>query len=323
MQYRTLGRTGLKVSELGFGAWAIGGNQHGNSYGSTDDATSVAAVTRAVEQGCNFFDTADVYGFGHSEELLAQGLQEAGKLNDVIIATKVGGNFYSGKTVTDFSTGYVKVALEQTLRRLKRDYIDLYQLHNPSRPFIENGQIFEVMEELKAAGKIRHYGVSIHTVAEGLACIKNGKPDTIQIVWNMFSLSQSENPAEDLFPLALEKNIGVIAREPLANGFLAGTQRMDTQYEPGDIRATWPVNYRSYKIRLAENLRFLERRQDSGQEPRSMAQAAIRFALDAPAVSTVICGMKTAQQVDENFYASSIAALTSEEREKINRVFFG
>ena len=318
MHYRTLGRTGLQVSELGFGAWAIGGNQYGNSYGPTSDATSVQAIGQALEFGCNFFDTADVYGNGHSEEILAQGLQAAGKLNDVLIATKVGSNFNGDKTVIDFSPQYIRSAIEHSLRRLQRDYIDLYQLHNPSRILIEDGQIFEVLDDLKAQGKIRHYGVSLHSVPEGLACIKSGKPDTLQIVWNMFSLAQSENPAEDLFPQAQEQNIGIIAREPLANGFLTGKQQLDTKYTSGDIRSTWPLNYRSYKIRLADAVRFLAQ---DGQ--RTMTQAALRFALDEPAVSTVIVGVKTPEQANENFVVTDLPPLTKTEREKINKVFFG
>lgn len=325
MKYRTLGRTGLQVSELGFGAWAIGGNQHGNSYGSTNDQTSVRAIKQALEMGCNFFDTADVYGFGHSEELVGRGLQEAGKLNEVYIASKVGGNFYNpgGRVTTDFSPKHIRFALEQTLKRLGRDYLDLYQLHNPSRPLIEDGQIFTALDELKAEGKIRFYGVSIHSVAEGLACLKTGKPDTIQVVYNIYSLVQSDNPAEQLFPQAQDKNVGVIVREPLANGFLTGKQRLDTTYEAGDIRASWPSNYRSFKIRIAEALRFLEQRNPAGQVTRSLTEAALRFTLDEPAISTVIVGVKTPDQVTENFVASDLPALTREENQRISKVFFG
>jgi len=325
MKYRTLGRTGLQVSELSFGAWAIGGNQHGNSYGSTNDEISVQAIHRALELGCNFFDTADVYGLGHSEELMARGLREAGKLNQVYIATKVGGNFYNpgGRLVADFSTAYIRFALEQSLKRLGRDYVDLYQLHNPSRPLIEDGQLFEVLDSLKKEGKIRFYGVSISSVPEGLACLRNGKPDTIQTVYNLFSLVQSENPAEQLFPQAIEHNIGLILREPLANGFLTGKQRLDTTYEPGDIRSSWPSHYRSFKIRLAQALLFLEQPASNGQPARTLAQAALRYILDVPGIATVITGVKSPEQVAENLLASELPALNKEEIERINRVFFG
>ncbi len=325
MKYRELGRTGLKVSELSFGAWAIGGNQHGNSYGSTNDETSMRAIARALDYGCNFFDTADVYGFGHSEELVGRGLSAAGKLNEVFIASKVGGNFYNpGERVNvDFSPQHIRFALEQTLKRLGRDYLDLYQLHNPSRPLIQDGQFFEVLDELKKEGKIRFYGVSIHSVPEGLACIASGKPDTIQIVYNLFSQIQSEHPNEQLFPQAKDKNIGLIAREPLANGFLSGKQRLDKTYELGDIRASWPSHYRSHKIRLAESLRFLELKGADGQPTRTLAQAALRFVLDEEAISTVIVGVKTPEQVAENFVASDLPHFTNEENQRISRVFFG
>jgi aryl-alcohol dehydrogenase-like predicted oxidoreductase len=317
MKYRKLGRTSLVVSEISFGAWAIGGNQHGNSYGSTSDATSIEAIQTALNLGCNFFDTADVYGYGHSEEILGQGLRQAGKLNEVLIATKVGGNFSTGETVMDFSAQHVTSAIDASLKRLGRDYIDLYQLHNPSRRIISDGRIFEVLDSLKAAGKIRYYGVSVHSVAEGLACLKIGKPDTIQIVYNFYSLLQSENPAEELFPNAQEQNIGVIAREPLANGFLTGKQKMDAKYEEGDIRASWPSHYRSHKIRVAEALRFLEK------PGRSLSQAALRFVLDEPGISTVLVGVKTAQQAKENFAASDLPSFAEAEKDAIKKVLFG
>jgi aryl-alcohol dehydrogenase-like predicted oxidoreductase len=325
MKYRTLGRTGLQVSELSFGAWAIGGNQHGNSDGSTKDETSVQAIHKALEVGCNFFDTADVYGFGRSEELLARGLREVGKLDQVYIASKVGSNFYESaeRIVTDFSPKYIRFALEQTLKRLGRDYLDLYQLHNPSRPLIEDGQIFEVLDELKAEGKIRFYGVSIHNVPEGLACVRSGKPDTIQVVYNLFSLVQSENPAEQLFQQAKEKNVAVIVREPLANGFLTGKQRLDTTYEEGDIRSSWPSNYRSFRIRMVEALRFLEKKDEGGKLTHTLSHAALRFALEEDGVSTVIVGVKTPEQAVENFLASDLPTLTKEEHQRINKVLFG
>ncbi len=317
MKYRKLGKTGLVVSELGFGAWAIGGNQYGNSYGPTDDTTSVKAIIRATELGCNFFDTADVYGFGHSETVLGQGLKEAGKLKDVYIATKVGGNFYSGRTVVDFSPEHIRKALQESLKRLGRDWVDLYQLHNPSRPVIEDGQVFDVLDELKAEGLIRHYGVSIHSVQEGIASIKLGRPATIQVVYNLSSVIQSENPAEELFPLAQHNDVGVIVREPLANGFLSGKQRPDSKYVEGDIRGSWPNQYRSYKTRLADSLRFL------AQPDRTLAQAALRFTLDEPAISTVIVGVKTPEQAEENFKAASLPPLSEAERGKIKTTLIG
>ena len=318
MNYRTLGRTGLKVSEIGFGAWAVGGTQSpGQPSDAGADRVAVEAIRRAVELGCNFFDTADVYGYGHSEEILAEGLSQIGQLNEAIIATKGGSNFSSGQTVMDYTASHLTEAVEASLRRLKRDYIDLYQLHNPSRQVIGDGTVFEVLDKLKAAGKIRFYGVSVHSVVDGLACLKNGKSDALQIVYNVSSLLQNDDPAEQLFPLALEQGVGLIAREPLANGFLTGTQRVDTVYEPGDIRGSWPSHYRAHKIRLAESLRFLER------PDRTLAQAAIRFTLDTPAVSTVVVGIKTPRQADENLSVAALPSLSPDEQQQLRKTLFG
>ncbi|MBI4234060.1 MAG: aldo/keto reductase [Chloroflexi bacterium] len=308
MNYRLLGRTGLKVSEVGFGAWAIGGNAHGNSYGPTDDATSERALLRALELGCTFFDTADVYGYGHSEELLGRVL---GNRQDVVVATKVGGNFSRGYTVMDFSPQHIRNACEQSLKRLCRDVIDLYQLHNPPYDLVRSGHTFAVLEELKREGKIRFYGVSIHTPEEGIAALRTGKPDTFQVVYNVLR----QEAAWELFPLAQERNVGIIAREPLHNGFLTGKDQQDAAYVPGDIRHSWPRVYVRQLVQIAVSLRFLAL---PGQ--RSLAQAAIRFALDNPAVSVVIPGAKTPEQAQENLGASDIPPLSPRELAQLQAV---
>src|SRR5437867_12190955 len=183
MRYRTLGRTGLKVSEIGFGAWAIGGNDRGNSYGPTDDATSIAAVRRAVELGCTFFDTADVYGWGHSEEVLGQALE--GRREEVGIATKVGGDFYRGGVRMNFDPGYLAFALDRSLQRLRTDHVDLYQLHNPPAELMTDPTTYEVLDALKGEHKIDHYGVSVHERVEALPCLEAGKPETLQIPFSL------------------------------------------------------------------------------------------------------------------------------------------
>src|SRR3989442_13477629 len=152
MQTRTLGRTGLKVSEIGFGAWAIGGNAHGNSYGPTDDAESIAAVQRAIDMGVNFFDTADVYGWGHSEEVLGEAL--GARRDGVHIATKVGGDFYHGGVRMNFEPGYIAFALERSLKRLRTDHVDVYQLHNPPAEMMGDPETYEMLEALKTEHKI-------------------------------------------------------------------------------------------------------------------------------------------------------------------------
>jgi aryl-alcohol dehydrogenase-like predicted oxidoreductase len=304
VKYKRLGKTDLVVSELGFGAFGIGGNRFGNSYGGTNDAMSIHAIRAALELRCNFFDTADVYGRGHSEIILGRALRDAGKLHDVVIATKGGCSFEREPMFQDFSREYLARAVDASLRRLGRDYIDLYQLHNPPLRDIEHGDVFETLEKIKARGKIRHVGVSIHTVDEGLACIKSGMVDSIQVVYNLFSLLQPELSAEALLSYVHQAQIGLIAREPLANGFLTGKHRVDTRYEDGDIRAEFSTEDRRLRVMLCQ----------SQLHPRSpgvsAAQIALRFVLDEAAISTTIVGIKTAGQAVENFRAVDLPPFT-------------
>ncbi|HYL22385.1 MAG TPA: aldo/keto reductase [Gemmatimonadales bacterium] len=318
MRPRVLGRTGLAVSPIGFGAWAIGGNRFGNSYGTTDDAESRRAVRRAYELGCNFFDTADVYGHGHSEEILGETLE--GFRKDVIVATKVGGNFYNrdvnplllGRLAevldgplsqvapdaslpvthdTNFSPAYIRFAVERSLGRLRTDYIDLLQLHNPALGLIANPETYEVLDDLKAEGKIRFYGVSVHTPEEGLASVAVTRPDAVQIVYNVVRRESEDR----FFPTARAENVGIIAREPLANGLLAGKYGADSAWEKGDIRARMPRPYVTQIAALGERVKEL-----ASQAGVTAAQLALRFVLDNEAVSIVIVGMKTVAQVEEN-----------------------
>ena len=323
MKRRLLGRTDFAVSEVGFGAWPIGGNRYGNSYGPTDDAEAIRAVRRAVELGCNFFDTADVYGHGHSEQLLGTAL--AGMRPQVIIATKVGGNFYNRDVhpllrervaqaagvsyaqlaadvplpVThdaNFSSDYVRFALGRSLERLRTDYVDLLQLHNPPLQRIDAMETYGVLEELKKEGLIRAYGVSVHTAEEGLAAVNSTMPDTVQVVYNL-----ARRDAESaFFPAARAANIGVIVREPLANGFLAGRYTTESSWDKGDIRSRMPQQYVAQLTALGHRVREL-----AARTGKTAAQLAIRFVLDNPAVSTVIVGTKSVAQADENFDVES------------------
>ena len=301
MKYRVLGKTGLRVSEVGFGAWAIGGNAHGNSYGQTDDKQSVEAIERAVDLGCNFFDTADVYGHGHSEELLGQALQD--KRSEIVIATKVGGDFYHGSPRMNFSSDYLEFALAKSCGRLRTSYVDLYQLHNPPIQLIKDGRVFKTLEKLKATGRIRHYGISIHDPQEGLLAMKIGNVETIQLVFNLLR----QEAKNQLLRETTRNNVGAIAREPLANGFLAGKLKADSVFVQGDIRHNFPRDYISQLTTAMEKLRFME------SSNRTLAQAAIRFVLDHKELSTVIPGAKTPDQVEEDFASSELQSLTGEE----------
>src|SRR6266567_2472962 len=219
MRTRVLGRTGLQVSEIGFGAWAIGGNAHGNSYGATTDSVSIEAVRRAVELGVNFFDTADVYGWGHSEEILGQALKD--RREDVFLATKVGGDFYHGGVRMNFDPGYLAFALDRSLQRLQTEHVDLYQLHNPPTELMGDPASYEVLDTLKKEHKIDHYGVSVHEPVEALLCLEAGKPEVLQIPFSLFR----QEWIDEVFPEARRAGVGIIAREPLGNGFLTGTIR--------------------------------------------------------------------------------------------------
>jgi aryl-alcohol dehydrogenase-like predicted oxidoreductase len=309
MRYRRLGRTDLQVSEVGFGAWAIGGNKHGHSYGPTDNAVSLKTIARALELGCTFFDTADIYGHGLSEKLLGQALQK--RRHECIIATKVGNDFYHGPVHQNFDPDYIRSALDKSLERLRTDYIDLYQLHNPPLMMLQRGEHYGILEELKQTGKIRYYGVSVHDSYEGEMAIHTGKPDVIQVIYNCLR----PDAGEELFPLAQEGDVGLIVREPLASGILTGKSTVDSAFPEGDLRADWPQEYLMMQVQLAEKLRFLE---TAGQ--RSLAQAALRFVLDEPAVSVVIPGIKTAHQAEENFAASELPALTDAECRAVHDV---
>jgi aryl-alcohol dehydrogenase-like predicted oxidoreductase len=289
---RTLGRTGLSVSEIGFGAWAIGGNAFGNSYGPTDDGESQRAIRKAVDLGCNFFDTADVYGHGHSEELLGAALHDV--RDQVNIATKVGGNFYDHDIHMDFTPAYLRFAVERSLGRLRTDRIDLLQLHNPPINLISAMETYEPLEAMKREGLIRFYGVSVHPPEEGLAAVQATMPDTVQIVYNL-----ARREAEDTFlPTAQAANVGVIAREPLANGFLAGRYHPESTWERGDIRSRMPRPYVTQLAALGQRVREL-----AGKSGMTAAQLALKFVLDRPEVACAIVGMKTVQHVEENLNA--------------------
>ncbi|WP_146662103.1 aldo/keto reductase [Enhygromyxa salina] len=294
VEYRRLGKTPLIVSELGFGAFAIGGNAHGNSYGHTDDRTSRRAIGEAIDQGCTFFDTADVYGRGHSESLLGSTLRELKVLDDVVIATKGGGSM-DDSGASDFSLSRLREALEASLRRLGRGYVDLYQLHNPTLEDIRNGNIFEVMADLKTAGLARCVGVSVHTQTEALACLEHPTCESIQLVCNLMSSVVPDWGIDKIRQQAAAKGVGLIAREPLASGYLARRHEPDAVYERGDVRASFSVREQRLRVGLAAVFHDLK------QGPATAAQFAIRHVLDMAEVGTTIVGAKTPEQVAENF----------------------
>jgi len=294
MKYRTLGKTGLRVSIVGLGTMV-----HAGHFGPMKDSESLEAIDTALELGVNFIDTSDAYGAGYGETLLGNALK--GKRDKIVIATK-GGNVMVGpnRGKRIFEPDYISRVMDESLRRLQTDYIDLYQLHNPTVDVIERGAVWEVLERAKEAGKIRHYGVSINSMEEGKAAVKDGRAETIQVEYNLLS----QEPAEAFFSAAQQANVGIIARVPLKRGILTGKlQQSDEQrFQGEDVRArSFKGDAFAKELAKAEQLKFLVH-----GAVKSLGQAAIAFCVAHPAVSVVIPGARDAEQMHENAAAADI-----------------
>ncbi|HEU4342604.1 MAG TPA: aldo/keto reductase [Candidatus Binatia bacterium] len=308
MKYRTLGRTGLRVSVVGLGTMV-----HAGHFGPMKDSESLSAINAALDLGVNFIDTSDAYGAGYSETLLGNALK--GRRDKVILATK-GGNVMVGpdRGKRNFSPDYIAGVLEESLKRLQTDVIDLYQLHNPTVDIIERGEVWEVLERAKKAGKIRYYGVSINTIEEGIAAVKNGRSDTVQVEYNLLM----QEPAGKVFPLAQEANVGIIARAPLRRSLLTGKLTPDDQkrFQGEDVRARgFAGDLFPKELEKVEQLRFLV-----AGPVKSLAQAAIAFCLAHPAVSVTIPGARNDQQMRENAAAADIS-LSAADLDKVNALW--
>ena len=310
MEYRELGRTGLRVSEVSFGAWAVGGGFEiggsGIGYGATDDDTSKAAIHRALELGVNLIDTADAYGAGHSEELIGEVLD--GRWKECFVATKVGNERRDplpGRK--NFGRDYIIGACERSLKRLRKDVIDLYQLHNPPPEIGEADEVFETLGILKEQGKIRFVGVSITTPEEGVAYIKRGVVDALQIYYNILT----RDAEHELFPLCGFEGIGTLIRAPLKSGILAGKFTTETTFESTDHRGNWlKGDLLARAVKEADAVK-------AAAAPMPCAEAALRFILNQQAVSTVIPGGKNPRQVAANCAASDGHGLAAEVEKKI------
>lgn len=315
MQYRELGRTGWKVSTISFGAWAIGG-----TWGAVQDSESLAALHRAVDLGVNFFDTADVYGDGRSERLISQLRKQ--RRETIYIATKAGRRLnphvaegYNRRNLTAF--------VERSLKNLDTDAIDLLQLHCPPTPVFYMPEVFGVLDDLVAAGKLRHYGVSVEKVEEALKAIEYPNVKTVQIIFNMFR----HRPTELFFEQAQKRNIGILARVPLASGMLTGKMKPDSQFSPDDHRAfnrdgeafdkgeTFSgVDY-NIALQAVEELRAV------CPEGMSMVQFALRWILMFDAVTCAIPGAKRPSQAEENIAAADMPALSETVMAEVRRIY--
>lgn len=308
MRYRALGRTGLTVSEIGFGTWGLGGT----SYGPVDDQVSQRALDRAFACGVTFYDTSDLYGDGHSEEVLGRAF--AARRSSVIIATKVGLLPHAGfRMPTDFSAARIRSGLEASLRRLATDYVDLYQLHSPELDLPNWDEILDTLTRLQTEGRIRAYGLSARSPGDAATAIERYGFPAVQANFNLI-----DHRAVDggLFRLCDERGVGVIARTPLCFGFLSGQLTGDETFAPGDHRANWP---REQLKRWARAPAVFGPIAVSGG--RSIVQLALQWCLAPPAVSTVIPGMMTPAEVDEDCSVAGLAPLTPAEYDAIREAY--
>jgi aryl-alcohol dehydrogenase-like predicted oxidoreductase len=316
MEYRPLGRTGWNISEIGFGAWGIGGD----AWGNTDDQQSLAALNRAIDLGVNFIDTADVYGDGHSEQLVAEVRKQ--RSEQIIVATKAGRRLnphvaagYNRENLTNF--------VERSLRNLQTDALDLLQLHCPPSEVYEMPEVFGILDDLMNEGKIRYYGVSVERVDEALKAITYSNVQSVQIIFNMFRVK----PAEEFFPAARERQVGILARVPLASGLLTGKYRPDTQFAPNDHRSynrhgeAFDQGETFSGVDYETGLQAVDELRSLVPPGATLAEVALRWILMFPQVTSAIPGAKNPKQAEDNVRAANLPPLRPETMRRVQEVY--
>ncbi len=315
MNYRPLGRTGWNVSEISFGAWAIGG-----SWGQVDDRESLAALNKAVDCGVNFIDTADVYGGGHSERLIAQLRRD--RKEEIVVATKAGRRLQP-HTADGYNAKNLAGFIDDSLHNLATDCLDLVQLHCPPTEVYYRPEVFGALDDLAQAGKIRYYGVSVEKVEEGLKAMDFPNVQSVQVIFNCFR----QRPAELLFREAHKRRVGILARVPLASGLLTGKLSRDTNFEQDDHRN---FNRHGQEFDVGETfagvdydtaLEAVEEIRRVVAARMSMAQFALRWILMFEAVSCAIPGGKRPEQVADNCAASDAPALWDDAMAAVRDVY--
>ena len=315
MKYRELGRTGWKVSEISFGAWAIGG-----AWGDVDDKESLAALHAALDGGVNFFDTADVYGDGRSERLLAKLRKE--RKEKFYIATKAGRRL-NPHTADGYNRQNLTAFIERSLKNLDTDAIDLLQLHCPPTEVYYRPEVFGVLDDLVKAGKLRHYGVSVEKVEEALKAIEFPGVQSVQIIFNIFR----QRPAELFFAEAQKRRVGILARVPLASGLLSGKITRNSQFAKDDHRnfnrhgEAFDRGETFSGVDFETGLRAVEQLKKLVPAKATLAQLALRWILEFPAVTCAIPGAKRPAQVAENIAASDLAPLSAGTMKKIRAIY--
>jgi aryl-alcohol dehydrogenase-like predicted oxidoreductase len=314
MQSRRLGKTGHDVSEIGFGAWAIGG-----SWGEPNDAESLAAMHAAVDAGVTFFDTADVYGDGRSERLIGQLLRE--REESLIVATKFGRR--APLEVVQYTYENLRGWLERSRENLGVEAVDLVQLHCPPWDAYYTPSVFDACERLVDEGLVRAYGVSVEKVEEALKAIEYPSVATVQIIFNIFR----QRPAEIFFEQAQRRDVGLIIRVPLASGLLTGKFSIDTHFGPDDHRS---FNRHGERFDVGETFAGVDYATGVGAAEAlkallppgvTLAQFALRWILDHEAVSTVIAGAKTSEQARDNAAAASLPPLSDTTRDAVAQLY--
>ncbi|WP_026970756.1 aldo/keto reductase [Aliagarivorans marinus] len=315
MKLRTLGRSGLNVSEMGLGCWQLG-----DDFGPVDDQRAQAVLATADQVGINFWDTADVYGAGLSEQRLGQHI--ASNPGDRIIASKV------GRDGALYPDGYTKEKvqrnIEGTVKRLGVEALDLIQLHCVPTEVLKDGDMLAWMEDFQQAGLIKHFGVSVETMDEALFAVKHPKLTSIQTIFNVFR----QDHINQLFPQAEANQVGIIVRLPLASGVLSGKFTSNQQFATSDHRnynkdgAAFSVGETFSGVPFEQAVALADELKALCPEGYSLAQMSLRWLLDQPAVSSVICGASRAEQVRENASVSDLAPLSRELHDQLSSFYF-
>jgi len=315
MHYRTLGRTGWKVSEISFGAWAIGG-----TWGKVDDRESLAALHRAIDLGVNFIDTADVYGDGHSERLVGQVIRE--RSETIRVATKAGRRL-SPHTADGYNKRNLTGLIERSLRNLRTDCLDLLQLHCPPTEVYYRPEVFEALDDIVRAGKIRYYGVSVERVEEALKVIDYPNVQSVQIIFNMFR----HRPAELFFAQAKKRKVGILARVPLASGLLTGKMTRGTMFSADDHRKfnrqgeAFDRGETFSGVDYETGLKTVEKLKKLVPKGATLAEFALRWVLMHDAVTCAIPGAKRPDQAEQNIRASSLPRLSRATMVKVEAIY--
>jgi len=315
MNYRELGRTGWQVSEVSFGAWAIG-----SAWGKVDDSDSLRALHTAVDLGVNFIDTADVYGDGHSERLIGRLLKE--RSETIYVATKAGRRL-NPHTADGYNAENLTAFVERSLKNLDVEALDLVQLHCPPTEVYYRPEVFGALDDLVAAGKIRYYGVSVEKVEEALKAIEYPNVQSVQIIFNMFR----HRPAELFFDQAKRRRVGILARVPLASGLLTGKMTAQTTFETDDHRnfnrhgEAFDVGETFSGVPYEIGLSAVNELKTLVPPGATMAQLALRWILMFDAVTCVIPGAKRPDQVADNVGAAALPPLTEAQMAKVRDVY--